>query len=251
MRRNLLLFSWLFFFSLSGNANPTEAFQQGNQFYQKGDFAKAIEAYESILATGDISGELYFNLANAYLKNNQTGKAILNYERAKKFSSDESLQTNLKIAESERVDQIEPLPPFFVKKIWSNFRDLFSSTAWSVLTLLFLWIGLGLLAHKALTNKALLPERALKVTVSLALFAFLISMVMAFAKYNFESTHQSAIVLQKETELKEAPDKISPQIIPLHEGTKVEIIDQIESWYKVRLADGEIGWMDSSVLEVI
>lgn len=251
MRRILFLFSWLVFFSLSGNANPTSTFLEGNQFYQKGDFAKAIKIYESILETGDFSGELYFNLANAYLKNNQTGKAILNYERAKKYDSDESFHTNLKIAEAERVDQIEPLPSFFLKRIWTDFRDLFSSTVWSVLTLFFLWIGLGLLAHKALTNKDLLPKRALKITVGFSLVAFLICLIMAFAKYSFESTHQSAIILQKETELKEAPDKISPEIIPLHEGTKVEIIDQIESWYKVRLADGEIGWMDASHLEVI
>ena len=38
------------------------AFKQGNQYYQKGNYQKAIASYESILKTGEHSADLYFNL---------------------------------------------------------------------------------------------------------------------------------------------------------------------------------------------
>ncbi len=38
------------------------AFEQGNQFYQKEQFQEAINSYESVLGSGKQSAELYFNL---------------------------------------------------------------------------------------------------------------------------------------------------------------------------------------------
>ncbi|MBO7541788.1 MAG: SH3 domain-containing protein, partial [Bacteroidales bacterium] len=37
----------------------------------------------------------------------------------------------------------------------------------------------------------------------------------------------------------------------LHEGTKVEIDDVINEWSKIRLADGNTGWIENSYIETI
>jgi SH3-like domain-containing protein len=29
----------------------------------------------------------------------------------------------------------------------------------------------------------------------------------------------------------------------LHEGTKVQILDSFTNWYKIQIADGQIGWL--------
>ena len=37
----------------------------------------------------------------------------------------------------------------------------------------------------------------------------------------------------------------------LHEGAKVSILEVIEGWYEIRLADGKRGWVPSNILGVI
>ena len=55
---------------------------RANQSYQNGNYEEASAVYEQILKDSGESASLYFNLGNAYLKQNMTGKARLNYERA-------------------------------------------------------------------------------------------------------------------------------------------------------------------------
>ena len=82
-------------------------FNEGNQYYQAGEYEKAIKNYRSIIEQGYASGPLYFNLGNAYYKLNQLGEARLCYERAAKFlRNDEALQENLKLLSLRLVDQI-------------------------------------------------------------------------------------------------------------------------------------------------
>src|SRR5512140_2878448 len=48
--------------------SPETIFQQANQLHQQGKVAEARDQYESILKNGCVSGDLYFNLGNAYYK---------------------------------------------------------------------------------------------------------------------------------------------------------------------------------------
>ena len=37
----------------------------------------------------------------------------------------------------------------------------------------------------------------------------------------------------------------------IHEGTKVQILDNVGSWVNISLADGRQGWIESGAIEVI
>ena len=54
---------------------------QGDSAYINKEYDQAIEIYEALLQQGE-SGEVYYNLGNAYFKQDELGRAILNYERA-------------------------------------------------------------------------------------------------------------------------------------------------------------------------
>src|ERR1051325_9538876 len=58
---------------------PTHPFIIANEAYAKGNFVKAAEGYEQLIAQDYESAELYYNLGNAYYKLDNIGKAILNY----------------------------------------------------------------------------------------------------------------------------------------------------------------------------
>ena len=58
------------------------AIKEAEVAYTKEDYGKAIELYEGLLKTHGESAEIYYNLGNAYYKENKIAPAILNYERA-------------------------------------------------------------------------------------------------------------------------------------------------------------------------
>ena len=82
--KNLIIFLSLLPVSLF--AQPETFLEQGNHFYQKQQYDKAIESYSKVLNEGYESAELYFNLGNAYYRKGSLGYAILNFERALKLS---------------------------------------------------------------------------------------------------------------------------------------------------------------------
>lgn len=234
------------------SANPAEDFQRGNAAYEAEKFADAIPIYENIIKAGQSSVEVYFNLGNAYFKTGNIGKTILNYERAYKLSNgSRDVKKNLEIARAKLKDEIIPLPPFFATQFFSNIINLNSSTGWAIFSLLFLWTGFIILSMKISGKKLPILEN---VGRSAALFSISLGalfFILAFAKNTNDVNAKELIVLAKETELKEGADKSSPKIITLHEGTKSEMLDQIGDWFKIRLADGEEGWISELDVEII
>ncbi|NOY05770.1 MAG: SH3 domain-containing protein, partial [Chlorobi bacterium] len=63
--------------------------------------------------------------------------------------------------------------------------------------------------------------------------------------------HRMAVIMPKEVQVKSSPDKSGVRLFAIHEGLKVEIVDDFDGWYQVRLQDGKKGWVQRDVLERI
>ena len=62
----------------------------------------------------------------------------------------------------------------------------------------------------------------------------------------------SAIVMRPVVSVKSSPSAESSQdLFILHEGTKVQMLDQVGSWTNIELADGRQGWIRTSDIEAI
>ena len=106
--------------------SPEQSFDQANLLYQQNKFGEARDAYEAIVHEGFVSGELYYNLGNAYYKTGDLGKAILNFERALRFMpNDDDLKHNLQLANLMIVDRIEPTPRLFLWDDWDGVKSAF------------------------------------------------------------------------------------------------------------------------------
>ncbi len=230
---------------------PQELFDQANNAYNKGQYTKAIEQYEAILASEEFSTEIYYNLGNAYWKNKKLGKAVLNFERVLKLSpNDNDTAYNLAIVQEQLVDDLDIIGTFFLKKWWQSFYQSLSSTAWSILTLLAVWGSVGGLIVWLLGKERDLKKKGfigglILLGVSLLLF------FAARSQGHFETNSQQAIVLETSIDLKNGPDPQSTKLITIHEGLKVDLLDKIGSWYKVKLSNGEQGWLPITSLEEI
>ncbi len=62
--------------------DPTEVFRTGNSAYEAGEYPTAIDAYRRLVDAGVENADLYFNLGNAYYKNNVLGNSVLFYLRS-------------------------------------------------------------------------------------------------------------------------------------------------------------------------
>ena len=75
--------------------------------------------------------------------------------------------------------------------------------------------------------------------------------IFAFKEYAYAQNNVEAIIFAPETEIKNAPTLNSENVFTLHEGTKVKVLDTVDNWKKIKIADGKIGWIPASELEIL
>ncbi len=78
-----------------------------------------------------------------------------------------------------------------------------------------------------------------------------LSLLFAFHKYNLDKNDQPAIVFSKESKVKSEPNFRSNESFILHEGTKVQILDTVNNWKKIKLQDGKTGWISSEDIKAL
>ena len=225
--------------------------ERGNQAYIDGDYAQALACYSAIENGGHYSARLYYNMGNAYFKQNMLGKAILYYNRALVVSpSMDDARYNLEIAESQTKDKIAVVPQFFLNRWMQTIQRALSCTAWSVLSLLCLAVALALLLLFLLGSALSVRKVGFYGTV-VALLLFVATISFAIAERNDILNREQAIVMSSAISVKSSPDRAATDLFVIHEGTKVTISSQVEGWAEVTIADGKKGWTELSHLERI
>jgi len=222
-----------------------------NEMYKKGEYEKAIQAYEFVLDTHLEAPEIYFNLGNAYYKMGEISPAILNFERALLLSPDDKdIQYNLDLARKHVLDKFEVLPELFIKRWFSGIRNSFSADWWSYFSILFFCLALVFASFYLYSNKSGLK----KIGFFLSFFAIVISiMTYSFASKKTDEINirEQAIIVSPSVTIKGSPDKSGTELFLLHEGTKVKVIEELQDWRNIQLSDGNEGWLKKEDIEMI
>ena len=101
-----LFFGFLFLAAVCVRA---ETIQDGNAAFAKGEFAAAIRAFESALATQGPSAGLYYSLGVAQQKEGQRPQAALNFRRAVMLDP-RMVDARMALSEIERSQGVPPAP---------------------------------------------------------------------------------------------------------------------------------------------
>ena len=81
---------------------------------------------------------------------------------------------------------------------------------------------------------------------------FILSNIFAFQQTSELKSRDGAIVIVPSTVVKKTPSTNSSDQGVIHEGTRVDIMDDtMREWKGVRLADGREGWVQTSAIEKI
>ena len=228
-----------------------ELWDMANLAYNEGNFEKAAATYEQILSQNLHSAALYYNLANAYFKQGELGKALLNYNRASRIApGDEDIRHNQEYAEKMTKDSIEKIPEFFLTTWLRSVRGAMSCTAWTVLSIVMLAVALVMALLYLLAQRMSLRKVGFY-TMAVALLLFVATSIFAISERNQLVGRSEAIVMSTAASVKSSPDRSATELFVLHEGTKVSIGATTDGWAEVRIADGRKGWIEDKRIERI
>ncbi len=228
---------------LSLTALPNDLLVKAEKAYEQREYKKAIQCYEDLIKEGYVSYKLYYNLGNAYYRNHQLGKAIFNYERAKKLNNDdEDVKTNLNLAYTKTIDKIEVKENFFISAVKTNVLSSFTTTTWAWLSivvgaLFFVFLYLFIAGHTVVIKR-------LSFFVSLILLiSFFIVYFLGNSAQNAKVQNDFAIITVPETKVFTEPTATSTSKFGLHEGTRVRIVELNADWILIKLENGNEGWL--------
>ncbi len=247
----LLVVGWLAIGPSEAQGALQEIWNQANDAYTNGDYPAAIAGYDSIAREGYVSDRLYYNLGNAYFKNNQIGKAVLSYNRAQRLSpGDEDIRHNLRVANAYVKDRIEAVPEFFLASWLRSLMHTMASNTWAVMSLLFLALALCGVAFFLLSADVAYRKAGFYGGI-VCLFLFVVSVVFSSLERSKILHPDEAVVMLASAPVKSSPDHASKDLFILHEGTKVSLGEQTGEWCEIRIADGNKGWIEKRAIELI
>lgn len=259
MMKKTLIFSLLL--SVAATASALTMGERADSAYNKEDYRQAIELYKQSIEQEGRSSDIYYNLGNAYYRNDDLGHAVVNYERALRLNpTNADARTNLEFVNARIQDRPED-DSSFLSNLHQSFMGSMTPNAWAwtafVIFLLFMGaVGLYIFS----TNVAYRKTGFFGGIVLICVFAY--ALVLADDSSDYARSHESAIVIVPSTQLSSAPRAArtaNDKVVAIHEGTKVEIVDSVATpddpvsprWYNVKINNSTKAWLRASDVERI
>lgn len=235
----------------SNTVSSDSLFILANSQYKQKEYFEAIDNYQAIVEKGVKSAAVFYNLGNAYFKTGNFPKAILNYERAKRLvPSDEDIEFNLEKSRTYIIDKIEAIPELFIISWVNRWLSFLSSNSWALLSLIVFIAALAILLMYFLITSAHIKRLSFFFGIILIMIS-LFSYFAAKRTRNLIEKSNSGVVMEQIVRVKSSPDNESSDMFVIHEGTKIFILREVDSWSEIRLADGKQGWMETEDFEKI
>jgi tetratricopeptide (TPR) repeat protein len=234
---------------LAGVAWGTESeklFQEGIKNYNEGRYAEAVRLFSGLAEKGVENGKLYYNLGNAYLKNNDLGFAVLWYERAAKLIPDDpDLNFNLEYARSLVKDMKEErgAPVFRILFFWEHLlsEEAIKYTAIILNSVFFITALAGLV----------LRRRISKMVYGLILAASLVFTTTAFYNFYDQKYYHRAVIVSEKASVRSGLSDDATELFVLHAGAKVDVEKEQNGFYRIYFSKGKIGWLHKDLVEKI
>lgn len=218
-------------------ADPTAAFMDGIKYYKAGQFKQAAEQFESVAQDNIKNPYLFYNIANAFLKANDIGRAILWYERAKiLLPNDPDLKFNLEYANSLVKDKKESsLDIMDVLFFWDNLVSVKTIQILAVVCsfIFFIWAGI----------KVVKQQKIFSGTGILLFSIFMLITAIACMNYYKQSIRRDAVIVAEEAAVRSGMTDTATELFSLHAGTKVQVEEQRDNYVKIQFSKDKVGWV--------
>ncbi|MEM7034888.1 MAG: SH3 domain-containing protein [Chloroflexota bacterium] len=226
----------------------TDLMQQANQLYEESKFYDASLIYQDLVDQGFEDGALFYNLGNAYFKQEDWGRAILNYRRAQRLlPRDSDIQTNLYFARLQTADQIEGDSQVFSQIFRLSERWLtLNETAIITLTLWFVLVIVAVIFAQLRSQTWKQWFSYLLVITSVCLIFGILSLG---GRLYFENTSPDGVIVANEVNIMSGPGSQYVVEFTLHSGAEISVLEERANWMRITLPGGQLqGWVESSTV---
>jgi len=243
MKRLILCLCILCSVSLLSATNVDSLFHAGNSLYEEGKYEEALGIYYQVIEQNKESADLYYNMGNAAYRSNSIGYAILYYEKALKLEpTHEDAANNLEFVSQYRLDAFEEVPRLFIGTWVNAFVHMLPERIWSFLAMfLFFVILTGTLVYLFANRIAL--KKAGFVSALAGLLLFVLAISAAATRHREVIRPDTGVILAPSVVVRSSPSESGTELFILHEGTKVDISEEVGGWQNIRVIDGREGWI--------
>jgi tetratricopeptide (TPR) repeat protein len=240
----ILCVDFLFAYQMPSNQGIVKI----NQLMSNEKLDEAIEMYLSWIKSGFKSKSIFYNLGILYERKGNVGLAMFYLKKAEKLAPVDLSVKGRIISVQEKIKD-----RFLLHIEHKSSIDLIISP-WQFWTLqksgIFLLIGIWIyfihfMVYRFLTiskNKYFYKQIQY---IQLLVMAFLL--IQCLRILNF-SNRNEAIIISPEVKVYQGADKLSPIIQTVHAGLPVLFDDRIGDWIKIKLNNGQIGWIKNNQL---
>ena len=240
----------LVFFSNVFSKDFDENFYKANNYYNNSKYLESINIYESILAEGWESSNLYYNLGNSYFRQNQIGQSIWAYNKALKMDPrNEDLIKNLSIAEAKIKDRILLPDEFYFVKVYGNFKSRYTLKEWLLaggIIVLFTVVSFLISEFHIFNNLKIV--RVVKILILLTVTIH----IVILDKFFDDDDDKFGIIIDNQVKAYSGPFYGDNSILfNINEGTEVMIKQHQKNWTEIILLDGKSAWITSNKIRVL
>jgi len=214
--------------------------QKANQAYRDGKYEEARANYLQLISGRIAAPELFFNLANVWLKEGEQGRAILNFRRSL------VLDPNFAAAQ-QNLDSV--LHSAGNSEENSFYRWLaFRADLWLILTSCFFWAtAIAGLLYVAGRRFRQLGKIGLLITVPI----FVLSLATTLWVGNGMKDPNLAVVVDQSTDIRYGPATSARTVVTLGAGQELRLVAERGEWSLCRLDNGLSGWVPTQSTEHI
>ena len=229
--------------SIAFAGSVDEDWKSASAAYDSGDYDAALRSFLK-LEDEESSWILYYNIANCYYRLDSIAESVLYYERALKRNPRSKMAAqNLDIANARIDEKVIVLEEFFLVRWMKKVSTFIPLYAWAGLILALLWGGVYL-AIQAIQSAAM--SKYGKYIISLLILLLLALGPAVYARHEYFSTDKA--VVMEIAQVLVAPDAKSTVTRVISGGETVVVLDELDGYYKVRLVNYEVGWLEAGVL---
>lgn len=244
----ILLVGGLALRALAAPEGAETGFFRGNVLYAEGRWTDAAAAYEHVLASGEESGSLYFNLGNARAKAGELGPALYAYERARRLlPRDPDVAANRAfVRERAGLGAEEPallttvlLP--LVERMTADELLVLVSVVWSLG-----WLVLAVIELTA--TPGVLRGRAILIVGA----AFLLLVPQAVERLRrVEGCPAAVVIAAQEATVRFEPQPTGTPHFSTRPGEVLRVLGEREDWVQVEGPEHRRGWVPRDVVGLL
>ena len=217
-------------------ATNDDLFAKANTEFNAGNFKAAITDYGAVVQSGEWSANLFYNLGNAYFRDSDFGRAILNYKRALQLDRNHpEADANLRIARDQtHALELAPTP-------LEKYLNFAGAKSFAILAAILFWGTIILLILRR--------RKVVWMTIGLLLTAS-----CGLAAYKLESGTRGqdvAIVVEGNVEARVATADSAKSVLALPPGSEVVILQERGDWSYAALPNDLRGWISTKAVEKV